>query len=534
MQSKNINEHHKDYNYKGPNHKDSNHILPKELFKPYDIRGHSKKFTRENVIHFGYTLGQYFLSLGIKNIIIGYDMRSTSPEITTALIQGLKQNNLERESLNIHFIGKGTTAYTIFSQHQYNNSACVMITASHNPWDDNGMKLYIKTKGKASTSKAELARAKPLCGNKLKTLYSQQYQHLEQLKNIKYDLKNEKNTITENIENLKKQYIYFLLSNINKENISKESKVCWNANFGGTSIFLKDLISQLPGTHTIINVYSEKLKTDLNADFSISSEHKSDRSEHEPDPSEHKLDRSGHEPDPINARNIQSMQELYKKEHYDWILSFDGDGDRIMPMYKGIAVDPHIIILALAIERKKKYKRCKVVWDLHVSNKILRFAANHGIINIISKVGHSNIQAKIAKNNAHFGAEQSYHFFFKNFFDADDGLFAALQILQYQESVINLHSDPGLQIYKSQVYRLSHSNPKEALHTIKRYLKLNHIKHSLIDGVKIFYNSGFILIRASNTQACLSVMYESETLENKAILSKYLEELLSLVSLSIK
>lgn len=180
------------------------------MFKAYDIRGTlNKDFTPQDFIKLGAALAYWLKTQNIHTLCLGNDTRPSSNTLTNALLTGLTS-----EKINILLQQQITTPLTVWSMMHLNEKACAMITASHNPWNDNGLKIYLNKGHVHPVCDQELLQIKDLMPNHTQFTLNQNY-----IKNI-------------NLTNL-------YINNLPK--IDPSLKVLWNANFGGASKIIQKL-----------------------------------------------------------------------------------------------------------------------------------------------------------------------------------------------------------------------------------------------------------------------------------------------------
>lgn len=524
-------------------------VLPLKVFKAYDIRGEYKDLA---VLDKGlndsleschqYITSEGFISLGValakwikKNNLIGdilitYDTRAYSSLLAEKLQKGISSELkfIGKSNANVLLLGELSTPMSLFSLMNASIDAkpvlVLIVTASHNPWADSGVKIYQKVENGFSKYKKKKI-CLPICSDELRKIF-----FLQEAKDIRLS---EDDILSEQVkicDVLNHQYIAFLLDayikvkdilNNKLEWNAKAAgmKICWNANFGAASKIL-DAFLKVLNEEAFIN---ERDSVSSMKHFSMNtqlSDVVSNMSNKEKLLKQQEILPDG--PDPMHGDNIKCALNI----DADIVFSFDGDGDRLHVIWNKQVISSQILACVLAVHLKLK----KVVHDVHMSQKCLQYLHSHGIKTISSKVGHSYVQDAMRKHNADLGVEVSGHFFWKECFGADDALLTAVKSLLL---LITLKEDelflPNLQIYQSNVKRVKVTDLIVSMRKLKQVLgKLfgNKCKVNNTDGMKIFYDEGWILIRGSNTQQMLSIMIEAYQFVNMAVLEERLDIIL--------
>ncbi len=416
------------------------------IFKAYDIRGIYPAELDEEIIE---KIGKAAATLHGKNIVVGSDVRKTSPGLKSSLIKGLISSGA-----HVTDIGNITTPMMIFATANYGFDLGMVVTASHNPPQYNGVKIFGKGGFPLSYERGLDRIEKLVKENKFLTGNGT----LEQ-KNI-YD-----------------DYKKFLLKNLKIKTASLKIVVdCFN---GSDSLIAPEILSSLGATVV-------RLRCGFNGDFPEAG------------------------PDPSHKGNLDPLSQKVLEEKADIGLAFDGDGDRLAVVdSKGNLVDTKIVFSFLA---ENIPEGSKVVHDVLTSNTVIDSIKKNKSTPIACRVGHTYITQKILQEKAALGGELSGHFYFSETFGGDDALFAGLKVLETISA-----KNTSLEEYCSN-YPKSHSDSMRVLikeqeklgfiEKIKNDFSLTH-KTDTLDGVKIFFNNGWAVFRPSNTEPKISVAYES-------------------------
>ncbi len=440
----------------------------KSILRAYDIRG----ITGETLsLKDAFYLGKSFgsyLESGAK-ICVAFDGRHSSPALEEELVKGLLSTGAE-----VIRVGRGPTPMLYFSVKYLKADGGIMITGSHNPPDHNGFKMMLA--------------ALPLHGDQI----------LE-LGKIAEDgaFKNGSGSVS--FEDVKSDYLSHLLSAVKD---GEELKIAWDAGNGAAGEMMKDLTDKLPGTHILLN---EKIDGDFPA----------------------------HHPDPSVEENMQQLIAVVKGENCDLGIAFDGDGDRIGVVdAAGKMIFGDQLMVLYARDILKEHPGGKIIADVKASQVLFDDIKAHGGVPIIYKCGHSLIKTKMHEVGAPFAGEMSGHVFFADNFGFDDGLYAAIKLInilansaeKIGDIIDNLpktYSTPEIR------FEVDEARKFAIVEAVKEDLQSENAEISDIDGVRVLSKDGWWLLRASNTQAVLVARCESESEAGLEKLKKHLSGILA-------
>lgn len=445
-----------------------------KIFREYDIRGVYPKDINENVAYtFGKAYGTYIKKFNQTKCIVGMDNRYSSPEIHNGLIHGIIETGID-----IIDLGLCTTPMFYYGCILKNIPAGVMVTASHNPKDDNGLKFSFDERGNARGEMIE--------------------EFHQFLKEGNFD--SGKGTITN--YDIEIEYINYLLSSINYNN-NKKLKVIIDCGSGTTSLFAPQIFSQLDIDLTVLCGKSDP-------EFPI------------------------HHPDPSVEENLEILKNAVKEFKADIGIAFDGDGDRIgIVDEKGtyIPCDKYMIAIIRAILPKSSNK--KVLYDVKCSKALKEEIIKLNGEPIICRTGNSFTKAGTKDNNCIFGGEFSGHVYFRDkFLGFDSGIYAGLRILEILSNTDKTMSEllEGInEYYPTPEIKIpsNDTTKKEVIEKIKEYCKQKEYNIIDIDGVRAEFKDGWALIRCSNTGPNIIARFEGKTLEYK---NKLEEEFMDLIN----
>lgn len=442
--------------------------MAKSIFREYDIRGiYEKELNESNVKKIGYFFAQKVKEkfVDAKYISLGYDARTHSPILKEWLTSGIKKANFE-----VLDMGLVATPVNYFSNYIDNNgkkvNASIMITGSHNPPEYNGFKITID-KG-------------PFFGEDIYALGE---------KVLDSDLKIEDNTETIKTD-IRKEYINYLINEFKHLDLKDKSFVfdCGN---GVAGTVLRDILDGLNINHNIM--YETPDGTFPN-----------------------------HHPDPSEVETLEDIKKELSNGIYDLGFAYDGDADRIAVLspkynFKGD-------VLALFFSRF--IDNPTVIGEVKCSQIMYDTINAYGKA-IMYKTGHSNLKVKIKETNASFAAEVSGHIFFNDkYFGYDDAIYSTLRALELvsnnfdydaeYEKLPKLFSTDEINIdtTEKKKFKIIDELKDALLNPPKDFPIIKEI--ITVDGVRVVFENGWGLVRASNTTPKLVTRFEADT-ENNAL-----------------
>ncbi|MGD1876616.1 MAG: phosphoglucomutase/phosphomannomutase PgmG [Kiloniellaceae bacterium] len=420
-----------------------------------------------------YALGRAFGSLawrrGARALAVGYDGRHSSPALAAALAAGLAACGLA-----VAVIGRGPTPMLYFAAYTMDFDGMpldggVMVTGSHNPPDFNGFKLVLH---KASVFGPDIQEVGRLAADA-------DYEHG-----------------TGRIAELAvfQAYVARLLEDVKG---SRRLKVAWDAGNGAMGEAMAAVTARLPGEHILLNA-------EIDGTF------------------------PNHHPDPTVAENLHQLQETVLREGCDLGIAFDGDGDRLgLVDSQARIVWGDQILLFLARDILKRHPGATIIGDVKCSEVLFDGIAAAGGKPLMWKTGHSVIKAKMKELGAPFAGEMAAHFVFADgFYGYDDGLYAAirvLSILQSSTETLAGFRDGLPEPMNTPELRVPCPEDRKAavVEEVKARLAAEgaaegaaggangEVKVTAIDGVRVREKGGWWLLRASNTEAALTLRCEA-------------------------
>ena len=430
------------------------------IFREYDVRGKYPEDINESVAYtFGRAYGTYIKKFNQSECLIGHDNRLSSDSITKSLIDGIL-------STGTHVVNVGlvTTPMYYYACIKRNIPAGIMVTASHNPKDDNGFKFSFDERGNA---KGEMIQ-----------------DFFKFLQKGKFD--DDFGMMT--FYDIKEEYYKLLLSSIDiKEN--NKLRVIIDCGNGTTALFAPEL-------YNLIN-------QDLIVLYGISD-----------------ANFPNHHPDPAVEDNLKVLKDAVLEFKADVGIAFDGDGDRVGIIdEKGrfLTADEFMMIYARNMIPNSENK--KVLYDVKCSKALKEEIEKLGGEAIICRTGNSYTKAATRDNDCILGGELSGHLYFRDkFLGFDSGMYAGLRMIEILsktdkkvsellEGVNKYHSTPEIKIPSTDTKK------KEVVEKIKKYCKEQDFKTIDIDGVRVELDDGWALVRYSNTGPNITARFEGKTEE---------------------
>ena len=426
-------------------------------FKAYDFRGvFNKDFTLDTIYRIGFYLPKL---LNVNKVLVGRDMRGSSPAMFDSLTRGITDAGAD-----VYDMGLTTTPMVYYFTAKHHFDASVMITASHNPKEHNGLKV--------STTNALPVGYDTGLG-KLEKMIVDAPQPVENKgKIINHDVKSE-------YLEFQKQYSHDI-SNL------KIAMDCCN---GMASILVKDIFGNAP-----IYIYD-----DLDGTF------------------------PHHEANPLEPQNIKDLQALVLKEKADIGVIFDGDADRVMFVdEKGSFIPPDLMIAVLGLYFiKEKNYQGKVIQDIRTSKSVGEFINKLGREVHIWRVGRAYAALKLREIDGAFGGEFAGHYYFRDFFYSDSAMIASQVILH----IVSEMKKKGITVSQliSQIAVYANSGEvnfriekkKEAMDALKDYFMAKETSTQFMDfdGYRIEFADWWFNVRPSNTEPYLRLLMEAKNQE---------------------
>ncbi len=428
--------------------------LDHTILREYDIRGIvGENLNPHEVRSIGHGFGTFVVRNGGTSVAVGYDGRLSSPELESAVVEGLCA-----AGLHAYRVGLGPSPMLYYATHALKADAGLMITGSHNPPDYNGIKMT-------------------LGGN---SFFGEDIKKLGKL----VAAGDFENAVGSNeVSPVFDKYISRLQRDYQG---SKKLNVAWDNGNGAAGEALVALVAGLPGRHILLN---EKIDGTFPA----------------------------HHPDPTVEANLEQLKETVANEGCDLGFAFDGDGDRIgLIDSQGRVLWGDQMMVILAREVLSDMPGATIIADVKASQVFFDEIERMGGKALMWKTGHSLIKAKMQETGSPLAGEMSAHIFFKHrYYGYDDALYAAVRLMSIiasSDQTLDEMLDAMPQMLNTPELRFDCPEERkfQIVEEVAARLKLiNGIKVFDIDGVRVLSNHGWWLLRASNTQAVLVARCES-------------------------
>ena len=442
--------------------------ISKSIFREYDIRGiYPDQIDENSTNHIAKAIAIKCEQENVQEICIGRDGRLSGESLLNSL-----EKSLSEYGINVKNIGLVTTLLLYFAAKQNKYKSGVMITGSHNPKNYNGIKLIINDK--------------PVSGNEIYKLIVKNKNRSEVPGKIEYI-------------DIKSKYIEEVKNSIQIVG-DVQIKVVIDCGNGAAGCIAPKLFKEL-GCEVV------ELFTEIDGNF------------------------PNHHPDPGKLENLEDLIERVKSTKADLGLAFDGDGDRVgLVTDKGQVIYPDKILMMFSKQILNKNKG-SIIFDVKCSNALQNLIKDLGGTPIMSPTGHFHIKNGIKDHNPLLAGEMSGHIFFNDkWYGFDDGHYSGARIIELiseskksisslNEELPSLFSTPELNI------TVTDETKFKIIEDFSTRCNLKGEKIT-IDGLRINFDNGWGLLRASNTTPKLVMRFEGNTEDDlKTIQSNFIDEL---------
>ncbi len=445
---------------------------PGPIFREYDIRGVADRDLGDDLVErIGRGLGILLRPEGVTRplrIAVGRDCRLSADRLFAALTKGLVAGGIE-----VLDVGVGPTPKLYFAVNHLDTDGGVMITGSHNPAQDNGMKIM---KGKAS-------------------FFGEQIQALGTLAQSGPPAAAKPGSIR--AENVDDAYVTRLTTGVTFG--KKDFGVVVDAGNGSAGPL---------GVRALETAGFRPVKMFCEMDGRF----------------------PNHHPDPTVPKNVEALVARVREEKALVGIAWDGDGDRLGVVDKtGEIVWGDRLLALFARGILERTPGAAVIADVKCSETLFTDVARHGGKPVMWKTGHSLIKTKMKEEHAAVAGEMSGHFFFADrYYGYDDAIYAALRLLEIVsregKSVLELLSDMPRTVFTPELRLDCPDSLKFAVVDRVRNELANRGKVNALDGVRITYADGaWALVRASNTGPVLVMRFEAPTNERLAAIRSDVE-----------
>ena len=425
------------------------------IFRAYDIRGITTDNLTEEVVYWiGRSFATAALAEGQQTAVVGRDGRLSSPGLEQALSRGLCAGGM-----NVISIGLVPTPLLYFATHELHSGTGIMITCIHNPPEYNGLKMMI-----GGVTLAE---------DRIQTLL-----HLLQ-----------HNTLSQGSGQVSSSDIVpaFIAEMLPVCELSRPLNVvvdCGNGVAGGIA----------PAIIKALGCNVTPLFCEVDGNF------------------------PNHHPDPAEPENLQDLIAKVNETGADIGLAFDGDGDRLgVVTPSGDIIWPDKLMMFFADDICRRNPGETVIFDVKCSRYLPKIIREAGGVPLMWKTGHSHIKAKIKETNAPLAGEFSGHLcIVENWYGFDDAIFAAGRLLQLL-SQTDASADECFAKYPVTITtaEIKIQTTEEHKFAVMQALTdtgdFGDGSLTEIDGIRVDFDSGWGLIRPSNTSPVLSLRFEADT-----------------------
>ncbi|MDC7244285.1 MAG: phosphomannomutase/phosphoglucomutase [Sphaerochaetaceae bacterium] len=430
------------------------------IFKECDIRGvYDTELTIDDALLIGKAVGTILQG---ENIVVGGDSRNSTPVLKEALIKGLVSTGAD-----VIDIGEVPTPIVYFAKREFRTRGAVMVTASHNPSRYNGFKIIM---GDMPLTPEQIYRIRDLT---LSRCFRTGEGHYER-------------------SAILPQYAEMIRKHIPAAGSLKMVVDCGN---GITSILAPGILEEMG--HSVVPLFCE-----CDGDF------------------------PNRDPNPSVEKNLLELKRKVVEHKADIGIAFDGDGDRVIFIDdKGrFCSSESVFIILCRHYLSQSPEKKKIVFDGKAASNVKKSIELYNGIPLPERSGHAFIKKRFIEEQAVLAGEVSGHFFFSEL-GYDDGLFGALKfceiLLKNNEKLSNMIDKMEKPLITEDIRIYYEENERERL--------LKHINQkgsdyslSYLDGVRVDYPFGWIIVRKSVTEPCVTVRLEAESLKDAKRITSHL------------
>ncbi len=424
------------------------------IFRAYDVRGIvNVDFDPDWVEEFGRACGTYFARSGYRQVVIGHDCRLSSPEYQARLAVGLAGTGCD-----VTCLGMVPTPVCYFAVKSLGRRAGVMVTASHNPPQFNGFKVWsgettIHTEAIQELRAIMEARAFP-SGQGLVCTFDPKPAYIEHL--------------------------------VDQASVARRLKIVVDGGNGAGGLLCAEVLRQTGAT--VIPLYCEPDGRFPN-----------------------------HHPDPTLPENMVDLARRVVAEGADCGVGLDGDADRLGVVDEhGTLLYGDQVLALLARSVLASHPGATVIGEVKCSHLLFNDIAAHGGVPIMAAAGHSLIKARMRETGAVLAGEMSGHLFFADrYFGFDDAIYAAMrlaEILAATNRPLSALLDDWPKTATTPEIRVDCPDTVkfQVVDTAKAFFQDRYPMVD-VDGIRLTFPDGWALVRASNTQPALVLRFEADT-----------------------
>jgi phosphomannomutase/phosphoglucomutase len=449
--------------------------IDKGIFRAYDIRGVVGKTLDHGVAELiGHAIGSLMAEQDLHDIVVGRDGRLSGPDLIDGLTAGLR-----KAGRNVIDIGMVPTPVVYFGTYHLRTGCGVAVTGSHNPPDYNGFKVMV-----GGTT---------LSGDAITDLYARiaddRLRTADSFGNLTH-------------RDIAEDYVSRIASDVQMDRRLKVVVDAGNGVAGGLGPRVLEAIGA-----EVVPLYCE-----IDGHF------------------------PNHHPDPSEPHNLEDLVQMVKRLDADLGIAFDGDGDRLGVVTKeGENIFPDRLLMLFAADVLERNPGAVIVYDVKCTGRLPGHILRHGGSPLMWKTGHSLIKAKMRETEAELAGEMSGHFFFsERWYGFDDGLYSAARLLEILaarpetpsetlNALPNGVSTPEIKVDAPD------GDPHAFVERFRKVAKFEGARSSTIDGLRVDWNDGWGLVRASNTTPVLVLRFDADSSDALArIQAAFREQLLAI------
>ena len=438
------------------------------IFREYDIRGVYPIDLNEDVyFEIGNAIASKCNQLNIDSIVLGRDGRLSGKSLMNAL-----ENSLIDNGINVENIGIVTSPLLYYAAKKHTSKSGIMVTGSHNPKEYNGIKMIINDE--------------PVSGKEIFELIG-----------------TPNNTTNKGTSSVNEDVIDNYIEEVKSKSIQSkdEIKVVIDCGNGAAGVIAPKLFKALG--FNVVEIYSE-----VDGSF------------------------PNHHPDPGNPENLKDLSDKVLSEKANIGLAFDGDGDRLGVVdNEGKIIPQDKFLMLIAKDILKNSPQAKIIFDVKCTNRLKDVILSNGGEPIMSPTGHFHIKKMLRKTNAHLAGEMSGHIFFNDdwygFDDAHYSGFRLIKILIENESELAELLSEFPDGFSTPEINLDVDEDKkfQIVDEFKKSASFENASVSMLDGLRVEYEDGWGLLRASNTTPKLVLRFEGTSQKSlDGIIRKFDEE----------
>lgn len=437
-------------------------VVPSSIFRAYDIRGIvGRTLTADIARLIGLGIGAEAAARGEQEIVVGRDGRDSSPELSGALIAGLRSSG--RDVVDIGIV---PTPLLYFATHWLPADSGVMVTGSHNGPEYNGMKLIIA--------------GKTLHGEDLQAIYR---------RIVAGDFTRGRGKLSSS--DVKGDYVARVAGDIPTAAHGTALNIIIDCGNGVAGVIAPQLFRAL-GHHV------EEMYCEVDGAF------------------------PNHHPDPSQPENLEALITRVKTQKADIGLAFDGDGDRLGVVDSaGHIIWPDRQLMVLAKDVLTRNRGAAIIYDVKCSRYLKTVVEANGGVPLMWKTGHSLIKSKMEEMQAPLAGELSGHIFFgERWYGFDDAIYAGARLLEIlvrsgrSSEALFADMPEGVSTPELRV-ELPETSHQTCMQRLRDSADFPGAQIIDTDGVRVEFHDGWGLVRASNTSPVLTLRFEAD---NKATL----------------